>query len=58
MTPEKIIQNKAMEYLKKLEKEGMGQLIGEILWYKKVLYTNGIEKTKYTIIHKTANNIK
>ena len=26
----------------KLKKE-IGQLIGEILWYKKVLYTNGVE---------------
>lgn len=24
-------------------KQDMGQLIGEILWYKKVIYTNGIE---------------
>ena len=34
-----VLENKPQ----KLEKEGMGQLIGEILWYKKVLYTNGIE---------------
>lgn len=50
-----------LEYLKKFaadkvehsikETRNVGQLLGEILWYKKVLYTNGVEWKLFTLKH-------